>query len=274
MADTGPACLGREGISMRCVILQPSYIPWRGYFHQIQKADLFVFCDDVQYDRHGWRNRNRVKGPDGIQWLTIPALCKGSVTNQIPIYRIRINWDRQWNKRHWGTIQQFYGRAPYFRLYKAMLQDFYSCHYQYLADFTVELTIALAKVLGMKNTRFIRSSEVTSSRLTKMDRILTILKHVGATHYISGPSAKVYLQEEKLLSAGITLEYMDYNYPEYSQLYGPYDPYVSILDLLFMTGPSAPQYVWNVPAQDQALAGNGRETRELSAFAGQGEIRG
>jgi hypothetical protein len=238
---------------MKCVILQPSYIPWRGYFHQIQKADLFVFCDDVQYDRHGWRNRNRLKGRRGSQWVTIPVLCKGSVTNRIPISRIRINWDRRWNKDHWGTIQQFYGAAPYFHLYKGLVQDFYSCRHQLLADFTIELTVALAELLSMKNTRFVRSSQLPASQLTKTDRVLTILKHVGATHYISGPSAKDYLEEEKLLSAGITLEYMDYNYPEYPQMHPPYDPHVSILDLLFMTGPNALQYIRNVPAQGQTL---------------------
>jgi WbqC-like protein family len=228
---------------MKCVILQPSYIPWRGYFHQIQKADIFVFYDDVQYDRRGWRNRNLLKGPDGSQWLTIPVLNKGSYFNHTPINEIRIDWDRSWNKKHWATINQFYNRAPYLRLYRNLLEDFYSRHPRLLADFTIELTIALAKELGITTTKFLRSSDLPAHG-TKTDRLVSILRQIGANHYITGPSAKAYLDEQQLQSEGISLEYMLYNYPEYPQLGRPFDPYVSIIDLLFMTGPQAPQYIW------------------------------
>src|SRR5580704_10335269 len=111
-------------IAMTCVVLQPSYIPWRGYFHQIQKADVFVFYDDVQYDRDGWRNRNRIMGPHGPQWLTIPVSRKGSVVNRTPIASIAINWDTEWNTRHWKTLQQVYARAPYFRECADWLEPF------------------------------------------------------------------------------------------------------------------------------------------------------
>jgi hypothetical protein len=226
---------------MKCVILQPSYIPWRGYFHQIQKADLFVFYDDVPYDRRGWRNRNRVKGPGGTQWLTIPVLNKGSRTNQTPINQIRINWDRAWNQIHLDTLQHLYGRAPYFARYKPLLQEFYSRRPQLLADFVIDLTVALAEQLQLRQTQFLRSSQLpTEGR--KTDRLLSILRQVGATHYITGPSARDYLEEEKFQAAGIAVEYMVYDYPAYPQLHPPFDPQVSILDLLFMTGPDAPRY--------------------------------
>jgi len=230
-------------IDMKCVILQPSYIPWRGFFHQIQKADIFVFYDDVQYDTRGWRNRNRIKRPGGSQWLTIPVLNKGTRSNHTPIKEIRINWDRSWNKKHWATICDTYGKAPFFGGYRDLLEDFYRRHPQLLADFVVDLTIALAHELGINGTKYMRSSSLAAQG-SKTDRLLSILRSLGATHYITGPSAKDYLEEEKLQSAGITLEYMVYDYPEYRQLYPPYDPHVSILDLLFMTGPDAPQYIW------------------------------
>src|SRR5580692_4657424 len=99
---------------MTCVILQPSYIPWRGYFHQIQKADLFVFYDDAQYDKHGWRNRNRIKTPQGPQWLTIPVNKKGNVEHQRAIQEIEICWEQPWNKRHHLTLQHAYKHAPFF----------------------------------------------------------------------------------------------------------------------------------------------------------------
>ena len=243
---------------MNCVILQPSYIPWRGYFHQIQKADVFVFYDDVQYDEHGWRNRNRVKTPAGTKWLTIPVLSKGCHTNHSTIDSMRINWARKWNVDHWGTLRQSYGKAPFFGRYAAMLEDLYSRHPESLADYTIEFTVLLAEQLGIRHTRFVRSSTLGATG-AKTDRLVQVLKAVGATHYISGPSAKSYLEEEKLREAGISLEYMVYDYPEYTQLYPPYDPYVSVLDLLFMVGPEAARYIWQSGAPESAGLRTGSE---------------
>ncbi len=227
---------------MKCVILQPSYIPWRGYFHQIAKADVFVFYDDVQYDRRGWRNRNRLKTPHGVRWLTIPVHSKGCQIEHTPINQIRIAWERPWNEEHWKTIKSSYSKAPYFEHYAPLLEQFYQRHDEYLADFCIDLTIALAKELGITKTRFIRSSALKVDG-TKTDRLLNILRLLKATHYITGPAAQNYLEEEKFRQASISLEYMHYDYPEYPQLYPPYDPQVSILDLLVMTGQKALDYI-------------------------------
>jgi len=228
---------------LKCVILQPSYIPWRGYFDQIQKADVFVFYDDVQYDKHGWRNRNRIKTAQGTNWLTVPVLSAGVVSGNVPINRVRINWARPWNERHLATLRQTYAKAPYFSRYEPLLTEFYQSKVELLADFTIETTIALARELGITATRFVRSSELEDISGTKTDRLLSILRGLGATHYISGPSAGEYLDDEKLAAAGITLEYMTYDYPPYPQLYPPYDGQVSILDLLFMTGDKAREFI-------------------------------
>ena len=228
---------------MKCVILQPSYIPWRGYFHQIQKADTFVFYDDVQYDDRGWRNRNRVKTEQGTRWLTIPVFSQGVQVTHTPIRDVRISWDRPWARKHWETIRHSYGHAPHFARYAPLLEDFYSRRGDNLADFTIELTIALAWELGLKRTRFLRSSALAVEG-TKTERLLALLAAVGANHYISGPSARAYIDEEKVAAAGVALEYMAYDYPEYEQLYPPFDPQVSILDLLFMKGVEAGEYVW------------------------------
>ena len=228
---------------MKVVILQPSYVPWRGYFDQIDRADLFVFYDDVQYDKRGWRNRNQIKTPHGKQWLTIPVYSRGAQTQNIPIYQIRIVSENPWNEIHLKAIQQSYSKAPYFERYQPLLETFYRRRAEFLADFTVEFSIALARELGNTHTRFLRSSEIRGINGQKTDRLIQILQAVGATHYISGPSAQDYIEREKFDRAGIALEYMQYNYPEYPQLYPPFDPQVSILDLLFMTGPHAPQYI-------------------------------
>lgn len=227
---------------MNCVILQPSYIPWRGYFDQIRKADLFIFYDDVEYDKHGWRNRNRVKTAGGTQWLTIPAYSKGSKINHTPINEIAICWNSPWNGKHLTTLKQAYRRAPYFTKYLPLLEEIYCQTPNLLADFTIKSTIVLARELGLTQTRFMRSSELGIGG-RKTDRVISILGAVGATHYITGPSARDYLEVDKFEDIGVTVEYMDYTYPTYPQLHPPYDPYVSILDLLFTVGPAALDYI-------------------------------
>lgn len=227
---------------MKCVILQPSYIPWRGYFHQIEKADVFVFYDDVQYDKHGWRNRNRIKTHQGTKWLTIPVLAGDAPIEHTPINQVLIDQRQPWNRKHWMTLEQSYGKAPYFHQTMTLLEEHYRQPPALLADFTIELTIVLARQLGIEHTRFMRSSQIGASG-AKTERLIQILTYLGADQYISGPSAKNYIDETQFASAGIALEYMEYNYPEYAQLYPPYDPQVSILDVMFMTGPDALSYI-------------------------------
>ena len=227
---------------MIVVILQPSYIPWRGYFDQIRRADLFIFYDDVQYDKHGWRNRNQIKSPQGKQWLTIPV-HSGGVTQGIGIRDVKIDWSKPWPKNHLKALTISYSKAPYFKKYLPLLETFYSRHDEFIADFTIETTIALARELGIRHTRFMRASELEGINGQKTERLIQILTKVGTTHYISGPSARDYIEQEKFEAAGISLEYIVYDYPEYPQLYPPFDPNVTIMDLLFMTGEEAPKYM-------------------------------
>lgn len=229
---------------MKCAILQPSYIPWRGYFHQIQKADIFVFYDDVQYDKHGWRNRNRIKTTQGTQWLTIPVHKKGNVEQARDIGDMKIASNHPWNRKHLSTLTQSYSKANCFDEMAPTVAKWYSSPPELLADFTIGLTIELASCLGVHKTKFLRSSQLGISG-PRTERLINIVKSVGCNHYISGPSARDYLDEQCFVQAGITLEYMKYDYPEYPQLYPPFDPHVSVLDLLFATGKRASTYIWD-----------------------------
>lgn len=230
---------------MKCVILQPSYIPWRGFFHQIQKADVFVFYDDVQYTRRSWRNRNRLKTPQGPKWLTIPVHSRGCQVDGMLIREARISWEQPWAKAHLRTLLQSYRKAPFLNTYRPLLEDFYGRRPHRLADFTIDLTIALAGELGICGKTYLRSSELHADG-DATTRLIKICRSLGADHYISGPAARCYLKEEKLQEAGIRLEYMAYVYPEYPQLHPPFDPHVTVLDLLFMTGPQAGEYIWGL----------------------------
>lgn len=226
----------------RCVILQPSYIPWRGYFELIHRSDVFIFYDDVQYDKGGWRNRNRVKTPRGTQWLTIPVTTRRVVAEHIPINRIEIA-DERWAEKHLQVLTDVYGSAPHYQEHRPWLEELYSSSSRLLAEVTIPSTIAIAKRLGITKTEFLRSSELGVAG-RKTDRLIGILQNVSATHYLSGPSGRDYIEAEKFAANDIQLEWMSYDYPEYPQLYPPYDGFVSVLDLMFMTGSDAPQYIW------------------------------
>ena len=228
---------------MNVVILQPSYIPWRGYFHQIRKADIFVFYDCVQYDKEGWRNRNKIKTKQGLQWLTIPVHSKGATVASTPIRDVPINWATCWNKKHFNSFKANYARCPYFKEYAPLLEEMYSRRDEKLADFTCDYTIRLARELGVQETQFIKSSSMDVEG-SKTDRLLSILTKLGATNYISGPSARSYIEECKLNEAGIKIEYMSYNYRDYPQQGGDFCSTVTVLDLLLNVGPRAFEYIW------------------------------
>jgi hypothetical protein len=224
------------------VILQPSYIPWRGYFDLIRRADVFVFYDDVQYDKHGWRNRNRIKTAQGTRWLTIPVHPRTPQGAPLPIDAVEIDWRQPWNRKHWETIRQSYAKAPYFDRLRPLLEHFYLERRDLLlADFTIALTAALAAELGL-TTRFCRARDLPAQG-SKTDRLISLLTGLGAAAYLSGPSAASYLEPAKFAAAGIELAYIRYDYQEYPQLYPPFDPQVSLLDLLAMTGPDARAYL-------------------------------
>jgi hypothetical protein len=230
---------------MKCAILQPCYLPWRGYFDQIRKADVFVFYDDVQYDARGWRNRNRVLGPAGPHWITIPVHHRGSQTQRRPIHTIEICWDSDWPAKHLRTLECYYRRAPYFDEVLSWLAPFYRRRDRYLADLAIDLTLVVVERMSLPPTRFLRSSRMQAGG-RRTARLLSILQQVGATHYITGPSARAYLDESLLEQNGITVEYMVYDYPSYPQLRAGFVSDLSIVDLLLMTGPDAGKYL--VPA--------------------------
>jgi len=214
-----------------------------GHFHQIWKADLFIFYDDVQYDKRGWRNRNRIKTSQGLQWLTIPVHAKGSIRENISINKINISWEHPWAQDHWQGIQYAYQKAPHFSKYKDFFSEVYSRTPSTLVEFTIMTTIEISRLLGINHTQFINASELSNIEGKKTDRLISILKKVGADYYISGPSAVDYIEKEKFADAGIALEFMSYNYPNYEQLYPPFESQVSIIDLLFMQGKNSLKFI-------------------------------
>lgn len=227
-------------------VIQPSYIPWRGYFDIIRRSDLFVFYDDVQYDKNGWRNRNRIKTSQGTVWLTVPVQSSGALTQGRLIKDVRVDSRSRWNAKHWRSIQQAYSKAPHFEWVAEKLKPIYEKEFEFLVDVDIALTATCCDLLGIRTEgRFRRSSEFHCEGI-KLDRLLSLIHQTGADHYLSGPSARAYINDERFREAGVQLEYMEYRYMEYPQLYPPFDGAVSIIDLLCMHGQGATEWL-NAP---------------------------
>ena len=224
-------------------IVQSSYIPWKGYFDLINSVDEFVLFDDAQYTRRDWRNRNRIKTPAGPKWLTIPVNVKGQFLSQIRDITVS---DDQWAERHWKTIQANYARARGYPMYGAELQRLFSeCRETYLSAINRYWLDALCRMLDI-HTKLSWSSDYELVE-GKTERLVHICRQAGATVYLSGPSARGYIEQEKFAEAGIELVYFDYSgYREYGQQYPPFDHYVSVVDLLLSEGGEARRYLLSV----------------------------
>jgi len=232
---------GMEAAARSIAIVQSNYVPWKGYFDLIRAVDEFILYDDVQYTRRDWRNRNRIKTPNGTQWLTIPVDVKGKYLQKIKETRVS---DRNWARRHWQTLSCCYGKAPFFGEFKSRLEAFYLGEpSHWLSDVNRELIQLVCRLLGVR-TRIRTSMEFELALTDPTARLLEICQQAGATEYLSGPAAKNYLDTSRFERAGVRVRWMEYTgYPAYPQLHGSFDHAVSVLDLLFMTGPSAPRYL-------------------------------
>ena len=222
-------------------IVQSNYIPWKGYFDMIRAVDEFILFDDAQYTRRDWRNRNRIKTARGIQWLTIPVEVKGKYFQKIRETRIS---DPDWARTHWQTLRASYGKAPFFRDLKDRFEAFYLGKMTgWLSDVNRELIVMVCGLLDVATP--IRAS--MDLQLTESDpsaRLLEICLQLQATEYLSGPAARNYLDVALFEKAGVRVRWMEYaGYPAYPQLHGPFEHAVSVVDLLFMTGPAAGRYL-------------------------------
>lgn len=220
---------------MRLAVLQPSYLPWLGYFDQIDRVDVFVYYDDVQYDKNGWRNRNRVKGPNGPAWLTVPVKHSGRGLQRI--CDVEIDGAQNWAQKHLRSITQFYARAPYGSDYIPGLAELLSRAWTHLVDLDIAINEAIIQWLGL-GTRVVRSSTLGIDG-DRNERLIRICRHFGAGHYLSGNAAKVYVDLEAFAASGISVEWQDYEHPRYSQLHGAFVSHLSVIDLLMNAGPES-----------------------------------
>ncbi len=214
-------------------ILQPGYLPWLGFFEQLFRSDVFVIYDDVQYDKEGWRNRNRIKTANGIQWLTVPVLLKASDSQKI--VDVRIDNKTNWRKKHLSAITQNYSKAPFFRKYIGLFEDTYCRDWEYIVDIDMYFIHALAECLGMGHKKIVRSSALDIQG-NRIERLIKICQRFGADTFYEGASGKNYIDEQDFLSKGVKVEFQNYQHSVYRQLYGDFIPNLSVIDLLFNCG--------------------------------------
>lgn len=215
---------------MRAVVLQSNYLPWKGYFDLIQNADVFVYYDEVQYTKNDWRNRNRICSKNGVHWLTIP-IGHDAVKGTISEARLE---STAWQERHFKSLYHSYRPAPFFKQIEPLLFDVYKAReWETLSEVNRYCIESISRMLGL-TTKFVNSRDFHLSG-DRVGRLVSVLQQLGATEYLTGPSAKSYLAGNEALfeQAGVRLRFKSYvGYPQYRQLSKPFEHAVSVVDLL------------------------------------------
>lgn len=212
---------------------QPQFAPWLGFFNKMDRADVFVLLDNVQFKKNEWQNRNRIKGPGGPQWLTVPVSFRhGERIDEVAIC------DRQnWRRRHLVTLRSCYGRAPFFKpvftLYDELSQTPTRGR---LVDLNLALLESLRSSLGIA-TSVVLASEIAAPLPERDGRLIALCKELGADTYLAGPGGRDYMELERYRAAGIRVVFQEFQHPVYPQRFGEFESSLSVLDLLFNCGP-------------------------------------
>ena len=217
--------------------MQPTYIPWIGYFDMIDSVDVFVFLDDVQLERRSWQVRNRLKGANGEVWLTLP-IKKTRQRDYLVISGAVLDNDKRWIKKHLKTIELNYCKAPFYDEVFPIIKSKYD-NPTSLRDFNVEIIKSISENLGVA-TRFVCSSSLDQSGGSKDDKLVGICKALGADSYLSPKGSLGYIDRTNkggsFVDNDIDLYYHNYLHPLYKQQFGDFIPYMGIYDLLFNEG--------------------------------------
>ena len=217
-------------------IMQPAYIPWLGYFDRIARSDVHVVLNDVTMDMNSktkFTNRNKIRTQQGWAWLTVPVKSF-SQSSKVLINQIEIAPNNNWHEKHLKTLHFNYYNSAYFSRYFTYFESFYEKRWVFLEPMLLDSTRFLLNKLQV-NTPLISSSELSVGS-KKSNLILDICRKINATCYLSGPFGRYYLDKEAFEKAGIELQFHDYFHPTYEQSYDGFEPYMSILDLLFNHG--------------------------------------
>jgi hypothetical protein len=224
---------------MRAAILQPTYLPWMGYFEMISRSEVYVCFDHVQFAHKSWQHRNRIKGPNGELMLTVPVVSDG--TQDVRIRDKRIDYRQPWPRKHLKSIEVAYRKAPHFPVYYEVIASILLAEHGSIADLNLAFIVWALRTLGYQ-ARIIRSSELDlgdETQLDKTDRVLNLCRRVGVTTLNDGAAAEAFLDGDRLAAAGIELDLQRFEHPCYPQQFAGFLSYMSIVDLLMNCGEDA-----------------------------------
>jgi hypothetical protein len=216
---------------------QPQYMPWLGYFEKIAKSDSFVFLDNVQYKEREFQNRNKIRTKDGSSWLTVPVISKGEGRQNIS--DVKIDNEVAWQRKHLASLRSSYARAAFFKDYYPYFEEVLGRQWVYLKDLNIEITKFILKELSISTPITFESDLGVTTMSTQ--RIIDICKKLKADTYFSGSGGRDYLEESLFAKAELKLVYQKFEHPQYQQCYEPFEPYMSIVDLIFNQGKGSRQ---------------------------------
>ena len=224
-------------------INQPAYLPWLGYFERIACSDEHIVLDHVQFEKNSFTNRNRVRVGREAGWLTVPVQTAGRF-GRLPINEVQIDNTVNWRAKHWRTLQQSYGKAPYFGEHADFFEDVYGRKWERLAELCDIITAHLLDAFQIRTIR--RYSAGMSVSGAKSDLIVNLCTHLGADTYLSGALGRDYLEPEAFAKAGMKIVYQDFRHPVYLQRGGPFISHLAAIDLLFNCGPGSREILLGV----------------------------
>ncbi len=229
--------VSQERRRLKIAINQPTYLPWVGYFDLIDQVDLFVILDNVQFVKQSWQQRNRIRTDKGLEWLTVPIVFRGRHGQLIKDVEIR---DPEFSRAHIRAIELAYRRAPFFsRYFPAVKQRLEELRDGWLLNLNLELIGWALEVLRIKTQLLPASSLAVSGKRT--DLLANICHAVGATEYFSPLGSADYLlaEQDALRRRGVDIRFQNYEHPEYRQVFAPFEPFASVIDLIFNHGDEA-----------------------------------
>jgi hypothetical protein len=215
-------------------IHQPQYLPWLGYFDKLEKCDVFCLLDTVQYKKNEFQNRNRIKTADGWQWLTVP------VTYRFPqrINEVGVNQTADWQRKHLQALRSNYSKAPFFSSYYPSFEEFYQQSGEMIAEVNVASIQLLMELLGLERKLVLASSLRVDTKDPTL-RLVEICQALGGGAYLSGKDGAKYMDVDMFARHEIDVLFQDFNHPQYPQCYGPFEPNMSVVDLVFNCGPGS-----------------------------------
>jgi len=216
---------------MIIAVHQPQYLPWLGYFDKIDKADIFVLLDTVQYKKNEWQNRNKIKTAQGWQWLTVPVMYKYPQL----INEVMINNKAHWQHKQRQAILSNYKKARYYNHLKEFFEDIFSSSWQFISELNIEVVKRLVTILGIDTPLYV-ASELGESPQDPDERLIAITKRFGADSYLAGMGGRAYMDLDKYNKGGVKVIFQNFTHPVYNQLFGDFEPFMSVIDLIFNHG--------------------------------------